>query len=244
MKTKLIFLLVPCFLPLIGVTATLAADQAASAEAQLRERLRATMLQVRTLETEKATLQASQTQATEEKKTLTVRVEALTKQANEYKAVAQQVDGLKAEVARQEKEIAKLKEDLAAQQRALAAAREQHADFAKRAGEVAQGLERLVADRQAKNLALYQIALEILERYEKFSLGDAVKAREPFTGITRVKLQNQVQDYQDKLAGQRVTLRDKDLVAFRDQLVDSAGTTPVPSAPPARPVKGAEGQTP
>jgi hypothetical protein len=135
------------------------------------------------------------------------------------------VDGLKDQIAKQEKEIARLREDLTAQQRAAAQARAQQADYAKKAGDVVVGLERLVTDRQTKNLTLYQTALEILDRYEKFSLGDALKAREPFTGIARVKLQNQVQEYQDKLASGRVTLSDKDLAAFREQMV-----TPAPAA--------------
>ncbi len=45
---------------------------------------------------------------------------------------------------------------------------------------------------------------DILTRYEKFGLGDALTAREPFTGITRVKLQSLFEDYQDKLVDQRI----------------------------------------
>ena len=61
-----------------------------------------------------------------------------------------------------------------------------------------------VADREAKNRELYRLANEILTRYEKFGLGDALAAREPFTGITRTKLENLVQDYSDKIADARV----------------------------------------
>jgi len=43
-------------------------------------------------------------------------------------------------------------------------------------------------------------------------------AREPFIGITRVKLQNLVQDYQDKLQSDRVTLSEKDLASYREKL--------------------------
>ena len=61
-------------------------------------------------------------------------------------------------------------------------------------------LEQKVADRERRNLELYQTAKDILERYEKFSLGRALSAREPFTGLARVKLEEQIQDYRDKLA--------------------------------------------
>jgi len=65
-------------------------------------------------------------------------------------------------------------------------------------------LQRLIADREAKNLALFRTGNEILTRYEKFSLGEALSAKEPFVGATRARLETLVQDYQDKLAAQRV----------------------------------------
>jgi len=65
-------------------------------------------------------------------------------------------------------------------------------------------LQRKIDDDETRNVALYGLANEILTRYEKFSLGDALAAKEPFTQLTRVKLENLVQGYQDKLAAQRV----------------------------------------
>jgi chromosome segregation ATPase len=67
-------------------------------------------------------------------------------------------------------------------------------------------LQRLVDDREAKNLQLYDTASEILTRYEKFSLGDALSAKEPFIGVTRVRLQELVQDYKDKLVDEKVKI--------------------------------------
>jgi hypothetical protein len=51
---------------------------------------------------------------------------------------------------------------------------------------------------------MYRIGSEILKRYEGFGLGTAIAAREPFVGSMRVKLQNLVQDYADKLAEQKI----------------------------------------
>lgn len=65
-------------------------------------------------------------------------------------------------------------------------------------------LDRRVTEQQAKNTTMYQIGVEILDRYEKFGLGDALTAREPFIGKTRVKFQNLVQEFQDKLTEQRI----------------------------------------
>ncbi len=47
--------------------------------------------------------------------------------------------------------------------------------------------------------------MEVLDRYEKFSLGDAISAKEPFVGVTRVHLQELVQGYQDKLLDSRIS---------------------------------------
>ena len=228
---KIITCLILGALCLLGAGALLAADPAPTAETQLRDRLRATLLQLRTAESERAGLQAAQVQWTDEKSKLTERVEALTKQVNANKQTLVVVDGLKSQVAQQDKELAHLKEAVESSRQAAEVAHTKEVERAKVVEEVVTGLERLVADRQAKNLALYQVANEILQRYEKFGLGDALTAREPFTGITRVKLQNLVQDYQDKLRTDRVTLTEKDLAAYRDKLLGEPNSrVPNPTA--------------
>lgn len=201
-----------------------------TAEAQLRERLRATMLQLRAAEAERAALQAAQAQHAEEKKALSDRLETISRQANEYKQIAQTVDGLKADIARQQKEIAQLREALENCHQTLAAAQQAHAAYTQVVAEVVIGLERLVADRQAKNLTLYQLANEILDRYQKFGLGDALAAREPFIGITRVKLENLVQDYRDRINNERISLAVGDLEAYRERLLKPPPAQPIPSA--------------
>jgi len=72
-------------------------------------------------------------------------------------------------------------------------------------------LDRRIADQQMKNEEMYQLANEVLDRYAKFGLGTAIAAREPFVGITKVKFQNLVQDYQNKLTDQ--TIRPEDAAA-------------------------------
>jgi hypothetical protein len=64
-------------------------------------------------------------------------------------------------------------------------------------------LERRVAYLETKNVALFKLGNEILGRYQDFSLGNALTSKEPFVGVTRVKLENLIQDYQDKLLDQR-----------------------------------------
>lgn len=224
MKRSTIAFLMVGILCLLGTRAIPAAEPTETIEARLRERLRDTTVQLRdaeaSAETARAALQAAQAQSADEKKALTEELQAITKEANAYKLAAKPVEGLKSQVARQDKEIAQLKEAVESCQQAAELARNKEAEWTKRTDEAVIELERLVADRQAKNLALYKIASEILERYRKFGLGDAITAREPFVGVTRVKLQNLVQDYQDKLLDQRTTLEQKDLESYQSKLSD------------------------
>ena len=113
---------------------------------------------------------------------------------------------MNAKLTDQETSMAKLKETLEKLQQAYRngeeVARAKEAERAKMAADLIL-LQRRTADLQTKNSALFKLGGEILTRYEKFSLGEALSAKEPFVGITRVKLENLVQDYQDKLIEQR-----------------------------------------
>jgi septal ring factor EnvC (AmiA/AmiB activator) len=88
---------------------------------------------------------------------------------------------------------------------------EQRAELAAKAIQ----FQRTIADLRAKNAKMFETASEVLSRYEKFGLGTAITAREPFVGITRARLQSLVDEYDEKLAAQRIR-------------VD--GTSPKPSA--------------
>jgi len=191
-------------------------DQAApSTETRLRQALRDTMLQLREAQNQAVTLQATQAQSEKDKVDLQAKVDALTAQvksvtdqaATDKAASDAAITELKAQVADQAGQIARLTDgskkwkdafDQAAQ---LALAKE--AARAQLELQVAL-LQRTVDDRETKNLALFKLANEILTRYEKFSLGDALFAKEPFIGVSRVKLETLVQDYQNKLLDQAI----------------------------------------
>jgi chromosome segregation ATPase len=197
MKTKICSFLLLGFV--WGFTPIVRAD-----DARLKETLRVLTQRLRAAETERNNLISDKAQFEQEKKTLTAKVEALTKQAAADK---EQIDMLTAKTDAQEKELADTKDALAkwkaAHEQVVAEAKKIESERARLAGEAAV-LKRTVEDRERKNRELYKLGNEILTRYEKFGLGEALTAREPFTGITRVKLENLVQDYQDKLADQRV----------------------------------------
>ncbi len=204
MPRKLLIFIAAAFLS----GALQAADPVNTGEARLREALRNTMLQLRDAEAQTAALQAAQTESDQQKKALAAQVEALIKQAAaDRQASEKTIGGLDARVADNGQEIARLKESLekwkASCNLATDAARGKEAERAKLAAENIV-LQRRVADQQTRNAALFKLGGEILTRYEKFGLGEALLAREPFTGITRVKLETLVQDYQDKLTDQKI----------------------------------------
>jgi chromosome segregation ATPase len=185
-----------------------AEQQANSPEMKLREALRNMALQLRSAESERDTLKVTQTQLENDKKTLSADLDNLKKESGDYKASAtKQISDLTAKVNSQAAEIAKLKETSAswegAYNKQVEATKAKEGDRAKLASDIIE-LQRKLDDRETKNIALFKLGKEILNRYEKFGLGTAITAREPFVGVTRVKLQSLVQDYQDKLADQRV----------------------------------------
>lgn len=175
----------------------------ADQDARVQQAMRNMTTRLRAAETERDSLQAAKAQSDQEKKTLTDKLDALTKQATaDSKALA----AAKTQLAERETENAQLQDSFQklqlSQTHAVEIAQRTESDRAKLAGQVIE-LQRKLTDREAKNLALFKLGNEILTRYERFGLGDALAAKEPFTGVARVKLENLVQDYQDKLADQR-----------------------------------------
>lgn len=185
-----------------------AANEVSPAEMKLRETLRNTMLQLRNLQGEKDTLQAQKDQAELEKKEVDAKLEKKTRESdtaladakNELTDVRARLEAQKVETERLSVSLEKWKKsheevtDLAAKREAARAKLNSEKII----------LERKVADQLRKNQEMYKIGSEVLVRYENFGLGTAITAREPFVGTTKVKLQNLVQDYGDKLAEQRI----------------------------------------
>jgi len=186
----------------------LRAADAPSPEMKLRENLRSTMLQLRQVQGERDALQGEKTQLEADKKELGEKVDALTKQAAANQEAA---DKKAAELAEKlldrENDLVATKESLekwkAAQKLAADTAQKKETERAKLAQKNVE-LERRVEDQQRRNLAMYRTGMDILGRYERFGLGTALTAREPFVGTTRVKLENLVQDLGDKLEEQRI----------------------------------------
>ena len=194
----------------------LAAQQPTQAELALREQLRATALQLRAAETEKANAVAGLAAAEAKIENLNTEIDGLnarltatTKRASEDKVAADQsLERMSRKLEDLERKLrefadanAKWKE---AHAKISAAAR--HAEDA-RAALAGQNIElkRTLADRERKNLNLYNLALEVLERYEKFSLGKALAAREPFIQQTRATIESLVEGYKNSIIDNRIS---------------------------------------
>jgi chromosome segregation ATPase len=185
----------------------LAADVSPN-EVRLRESVKGLMVQLRTIQAERDTLDAAKNEHEQKAKELGEKLAALTKASDtEREGLERTVSGLRGKVAELEKENGGLKADLAQ----AVGVGNQTADRLKKKeadglklGERIVDLERKVSEGERKNLELHRLGKEILERYEKFGLGTALTAREPFVGTTRVRLQNLVQEYSDKLSEQRI----------------------------------------
>jgi DNA repair exonuclease SbcCD ATPase subunit len=174
----------------------------------MRETIRNTMIQLRDANAKLATVQAAQAEAEEKVKELQVQLEELTKKSSaEKKAANETIDDLKTKLAASELQVNHLTESLGKWKLGYA----KLADYAKategKRAEIASKiilLDRRIADQQLKNAEMYRLGNEVLDRYAQFGLGTAFSAREPFVGVTKVKFQNLVQDYQNKLTDQTI----------------------------------------
>jgi hypothetical protein len=174
----------------------------------MREMIRNSMIQLRDANAKLATAQAAQADAEEKVKDLQGQLDALTKKSTaEKKSADQAIDDLKTKLANDDLMINHLTESLSKWKQGYV----KLADYAK-ATEVKRQelaskiilLDRRITEQQNKNAEMYRLANEVLDRYAQFGLGTAISAREPFVGITKVKFQTLLQDYQNKLTDQTI----------------------------------------
>jgi len=194
---------------LLAAALASADDSSNSPEARLRDALRNTMLQLRTVTADRDNLQAQLTDLQTQNDTLTKQLADLTKKSADTQASdTKTINVLKSQVSDQESSIATLQHSLDqwkdSQRNAVAIANDTEARRAKLA-DLSIHLQRAVDDQKQKNDEMFNLGMELLDRYEKFGLGEALTAKEPFVGITRTKFENLVQDYEDKLNDQRIT---------------------------------------
>lgn len=185
-----------------------AADEEEDVAGRLRDALRTTMLQLRDAQSQVAALQTTEVANEQKLKKLERQAAALNKQAlADRNTSTNMIAELNAKMDEQRIVLVGFQAAIETWKKsygevtALVQKKElERAKFQAKSIE----LERQVQDQKIRNIKMYQVGMEILERYEKFGLGDAILAREPFVGTTQVKFQNLIQNDQDKLADQRI----------------------------------------
>lgn len=204
---------------LLALAAPVLAQQDPAAEnAKLREALRATAVQLRTAQADLANAQATTAAADAKNKTLEQQLAksgeslaAQTKRASEDKVASEKtIASLNNKVAERDKRIAEYTDALgkwkAAYQQAANTAQAKENERATAATQAAT-LKNTLADRERKNIALFNTANEILDRYRDHALGKAILAKEPFTQTTRVKIETLVQGYHDRILDNRISAK-------------------------------------
>lgn len=203
----------------LGVFAGIShAEEAEDPSLKLREQLRNVMLQLRKAQSDMANAQAAQAASEQKNQELVAEIEkakkateSMVKQTNADKANTEEsIAKLNNKLEEREKRLVLLNESLekwqAGYKKAAEVARTKEAERATLAAEKVENL-RLIADRERKNIGLFNAAMEVLDRYENYALGKALTAREPFIGTTRVKVENLVQGYKDKILDNRISAK-------------------------------------
>jgi len=161
---------------------------------RLREALRTTIAQTRTLEDQRTALQAKLTEAERERDKLKGDVKKLD---SDYR---QAVKDFNARLEERNETLDKWKD---AYEEAATVARTKDAERAKFESESA-AYKASTKACVAKNTQLVKVGRELLHKYEGINFGDAMVAQEPVLAYRRVEIQNLLQDYGDKILEQKV----------------------------------------
>lgn len=166
------------------------------------------MIQLRDANAKLATAQAAVADDEEKIKGLQADLDALKKKSTSDKKTADDtIDDLKTKLATDDLQINHLTESLGKWKLGYAKLAEYAKATEGKRAELASKiilLDRRIAEQQVKNAEMYRLGNEVLDRYAQFGLGTAISAREPFVGITKVKFQTLLQDYQNKLTDQTI----------------------------------------
>jgi multidrug efflux pump subunit AcrA (membrane-fusion protein) len=129
----------------------------------------------------------------------------------ELQKFMQQYQQLAAEKTALQAQTVQMQKDLDAAKAELAAAKKERDALKVRAaaaGTEAASIAQLNSSREATdNLQLFEIGNEVLNRYEHVGLFTKVSALEPFTRLTRTRIDNLVDEYRARALENRVQKR-------------------------------------
>jgi chromosome segregation ATPase len=190
-------------LPLIvALMAFTSAARAADSDSdRLREALRNATAQSRSLEDQRAALQAKLTAAEQERDRLRKQNEAYRAQVKEAEqAYRQAVKDFNDRLAERDDTLEKWK---AAYSEAATVARAKDAERGKFEGE-ATALKASNKACEAKNVQLVKVGKDVVKQYEAMNPMEKIWDHEPMFGLKRVEHQNAAQDLRDKILDQEI----------------------------------------
>lgn len=196
----------------------------ASAHAQsddserLRTQLRQVTLQLRQAQDDQAAIQAQKISAESER-------DAAKKQLGAAQAELARLHHNDSRATAIEGDLAKTKGALA---QATEAANQQKAERDKLQAQ-ASDVGLLYATCQGKNIKLLGISREILDAYQRFDFVDSIGASEPFIQTKRVELENQAQNYRDRIDDGIFDPRDVSVAKPASAAPSPAAGTPPPA---------------
>jgi chromosome segregation ATPase len=186
----------------VAVTIVTAAGAGAQSDSdRLRDALRSATAQARSLEDQRAALQAKLTAAEQERDRLRKQNEAVRAQVKEAEqAYRQAVKEFNERLAERDETLEKWKN---AYGEAATVARTKDAERGKFESE-ATALRASNKACEAKNAQLVKIGQDIATQYEAMSPAEKLLDHEPVFGLKRVEHQNAAQDFRDKIVDQKV----------------------------------------
>jgi chromosome segregation ATPase len=169
---------------------------------RLREALRNATAQARALEDQQTASRAQLAAAEKDKAALKAQVDAAKAETRRIeKEERDAIDQFNQRLAERDETLEKWK---TAYEEAATVARTKDAERAKFEGE-ATAYKASTKSCLAKNTQLMAVGRELLHRYEAVNFGEMLVAREPMIGEQRIRIQNLLQDYNDKLLDQKAT---------------------------------------
>ncbi|MGP9814503.1 hypothetical protein ACTZWT_23575 [Rhodopseudomonas sp. NSM] len=189
-----------CFVAGLGLAVVLVGPAQADETARLREALRSATAQVRSLEDQRAAIQAKLTTTEQERETAKKQNTALRAQVKEAEqAYRQAVKDFNDRLAERDDTLEKWKSAYA---EAASVARTKDAERAKFEGE-AKAFKASTRSCEAKNGQLVKISNDVVTRYEAMDPLEKVLDHDPVFGLQRVQHQNQAQEFRDKILDQK-----------------------------------------
>lgn len=190
-------------LALLFVAVCCCGEARADAETdRLREALRNATAQARALEDQQTASRAQLAAAEKDKAALKAQVDAAKAETRRIeKEEREAIDQFNQRLAERDETLEKWK---TAYEEAATVARTKDAERAKFEGE-ATAYKASTKSCLAKNTQLMAVGRELLHRYEAVNFGEMLVAREPMIGEQRIRIQNLLQDYNDKLLDQKAT---------------------------------------